>query len=65
VTHLALYPIQPLSDTFIPFIQDQFVQTQRIVRQFPVEYLMVPSLKNPIPTAAKKSTWGQIKTLYR
>jgi hypothetical protein len=65
VTHLALYRIQPTSDIFIPFIQDQFAQVQRPVQQFPIEYLMVPSLKTPISTPTRKESWGRIKTLYR
>jgi hypothetical protein len=65
VTHLAVYRIPPISDYFFPYLQDQFVQAQRLVRQYPVEYLLVPSLKNPIPTGTKKSTWGKLKTMYR
>ena len=65
VTHLALYPIQPNSDVFVPKVQDQFLTVLRPVQQFQTEYLMVPSLKNPPPTEIKKSSWGKLKTLYR
>ena len=65
VTHLALYRIIPYSDVFYPFIQDQFVHAQRPVQQYPFEYLMVPSLKSPIPTDTRKSTWGKLKAIYR
>jgi len=65
VTHLALFRIQPQSDVFFPYIQDQFLQIVRPVRQQPIEYLLVPSLKEPPATPTKKSTWGQVKTLYR
>ena len=63
-THLALYPITPQSELFYPFISDQFVAGPQFVQQLPVEYLMVPSLKQ-IVTDAKHRTWGQLKMLYR
>lgn len=65
VTHLALYPIAPVSERFLPFMQDQFFTGVCDVRQFPDEYLMVPSLKQIIPTDTRSSTWGRLKTIYR
>jgi hypothetical protein len=65
VTHLALYPIQPQSPTFLPFVIDQFLRGQQVVQQLPVEYLMVPSTKAPPVTDTKKSSWGRLKELYR
>lgn len=64
-THLALYPIQPQSPTFPPFIIDQFIRGQQIVMQLPVEFLMVPSTKTLITTDTKSSSWGRLKMLYR
>jgi hypothetical protein len=65
LTHLALYPIVPQSDYFLPFVQDQFFQGVVPVQQRPVEYLLVPSLKQLIPTPTTNPTWGKLKTLYR
>lgn len=65
LTHLALYPMQPTSEWFYPFIQDQFFTGNCQVRQRPTEYLLVPSLKQLIPTSTKSSTWGRVKSIYR
>jgi hypothetical protein len=65
ITHLAVYPIQPDSDHFLPFISDQFWQGPNHAVQFPLEYLFVPSEKTHPPTDTKKSTWGTLKSLYR
>ncbi len=65
VTHLAMYRIHPVSERFLPYIQDQFFNGICDVQQRPVEYLMVPSLKQLIPTPTKARTWGRLKTLYR
>jgi len=65
VTHLAVYPIQPTSDVFYPFVMDQLAAGPRFVQQKPLEYLMVPSLKQEISTPTKTETWGRIKMLYR
>lgn len=65
LTHLALYPIQPQSELFYPFVQDQFFVSPEYVQQHPVEYLLVPSTKQLIITDTKKKSWGQLKTIYR
>lgn len=65
LTHLALYPIEPFSDLFVPFIQDQFFQSTVSVRQTPLEYLLVPSEKIDVATPTRRGTWGKLKTLYR
>lgn len=65
VTHLAVYPIAPVSGNFVPFVTDQFVALQLFVTQMPNEYLFVPSEKTDVPTDVKRSTWGRIKGLYR
>ncbi len=49
VTHLAVYGIHPLSDTFYPFVEDQFDSAQVYVEQrSPKEYLFVPSHKDSV-----------------
>ena len=65
VTHLAVYPIAPVSQTFVPFIRDQFMALQQLVYQYPLEYLFVPSEKTDLPTDTKKDTWGRLKQMYR
>jgi hypothetical protein len=65
VTHYAAYPIAPVSETFVPFIADQFMQQQQLVYQYPFEYLFVPSEKTDLPVDTKKDTWGRLKQLYR
>jgi hypothetical protein len=65
VTHLALYPITPQSDVFGPLIFDQFAAGPHLVQQRQPEYLLVPSLKQEIPTDTKRNTWGRLKLLYR
>jgi hypothetical protein len=65
VTHLALYQINPQSDYFYPFVQDQFLSRPEYVQQHPIEYLLVPSKKTLIVTEPKRTTWGKVKTLYR
>ena len=65
LTHLALYPIRPASERFAASLQDQFITTYELAHQEPVEYLLVPSLKDLIPTSDKRSTWGRIKQIYR
>jgi len=65
LTHLAVYPVTPVSDVFAPFVVDQFGQRQLFLRQFPLEYLFVPSQKTELPTDVKRGTWGKLKTLYR
>ena len=65
VTHLAVYPITPISDHFFPFVFDQFLARPLPLMQFPLEYLFVPSEKVELPTASKRSTWGKVKQLYR
>jgi hypothetical protein len=65
VTHLAVFPINPQSDVFVPFVTDQFIQMPLPVQQLPLEYLFVPSEKTELPTDVKRSTWGKIKSLYR
>jgi hypothetical protein len=64
-THLALYPINPQSEVFYPFLLDQFIGGNFFVQQTPVEYLLVPSTKTEISTPTKKSTWGKLKMLYK
>jgi hypothetical protein len=63
--HLAVYPIQPQSQLFYPFITDQFHSNPTPVEQFAPEWLFVPTLKQLIVTPTKKSTWGALKTHYR
>jgi hypothetical protein len=65
VNHLALYPITPVSELFYPFVQDQFREGPTPVRQTPIEYLLVPSLKREEPTKTQNTTWGKVKVLYR
>ena len=65
VTHYAVYPITPVSETFVPFIRDQFMAVQQLVYQYPLEYLFVPSEKTDLPTDTKKDTWGRLKQMYR
>jgi len=65
ITHLAMYPIAPTSPQFFPYIQDQFFSGLCDVRQEPIEYLLVPSLKQLIPTSTRSSTWGRLKSIYR
>jgi hypothetical protein len=65
VTHLAAYPITPVSENFVPFVVDQFIARQLFVTQMPNEYLFVPSEKVELPTDTKRSTWSKIKSLYR
>jgi len=65
VTHLAMYRIAPYSPRFFPFIQDQFFSGTCDVQQYPIEYLLVPSLKQLIPTNVTPSTWGRVKSIYR
>lgn len=65
VTHYAVYPITPVSETFVPFIRDQFMALQQLVYQYPLEYLFVPSEKTDLPTDTKKDTWGRLKQMYR
>lgn len=65
LTHLAVYRIPPISDTFYPLLSDQFFNGPHLVRQTPPEYLFVPSTKKLIVTDTKKSSWGRLKTLYR
>ena len=65
VTHLAVYPITPISDNFVPYVNDQFLARQLFLKQFPYEYLFVPSEKVELPTDVKRSTWGKVKGLYR
>jgi len=65
VTHYAVYPITPVSETFVPFIRDQFMVLQQLVYQYPLEYLFVPSEKTDLPTVTKKDTWGRLKQMYR
>lgn len=64
-THLALYPIQPSSEFFVPYLTDQFFRGPQDVHQKPTEYLLVPSTKKEIITDTKPSSWGKIKLLYR
>jgi hypothetical protein len=64
-THLAMYRISPTSERFFPFIQDQFFSGTCDVFQQPFEYLLVPTLKQILPTDVKKASWGQLKTIYR
>jgi hypothetical protein len=63
--HFALFRIAPLSDLFIPFVQDQFITATLPVQQTPIEYLLVPSQKIDDPTPTRRSTWGEVKTIYR
>jgi hypothetical protein len=65
VTHLAAYPITPVSGNFVPFVIDQFTQRQLFVTQLQSEFVFVPSEKVELPTDAKRSTWGRLKRLYR
>ena len=65
VTHFAVYPIQPQSDSFTPFLLDQFWHGPTVVKQDPYEYLFVPSEKTDLPTAVKHRTWSRVKQLYR
>ena len=65
VTHFAVYPVKPMSDNFVPFVNDQFIDRQLFLTQFPLEYLFVPSEKVELPTNVKRSTWGKLKSLYR
>ena len=65
VTHLAVYPITPTSDYFVPILTDQFAPHQHIVQQIPLEYLFVPSEKTERPTDVRRNTWGRVKQLYR
>jgi len=65
LTHLAVFPITPYSDYFLPLVSDQFQTHQFPVQQIPLEYLFVPSDKQDLPTDVKKSTWGRMKQLYR
>jgi hypothetical protein len=65
LTHLAVYPVTPQSENFVPFVVDQFTARQLFVTQLPPEFLFVPSEKTDLPTDVKHPTWGKIKTLYR
>lgn len=65
VTHLAAYPIEPVSEVFYPFLLDQFRPMQELVQQTPIEYLFVPSEKVGPPTETRRNTWGMLKALYR
>jgi len=56
LTHLAVYPIQPQSENFVPFVTDQFLARQLFVTQLPPEFLFVPSEKTELPTDVKRST---------
>ncbi len=64
-THYAVYPIAPVSENFGPTIYDQFLVRTQLVKQFPTEYLFVPSDKTDIPTSTQRGTWGSLKLLYR
>ena len=65
VTHFAVYPIQPQSDVFQPFLLDQFFRGPTLVQQLPLEYLFVPSEKTELPVPTQKRTWGRVKGMYR
>jgi len=65
LTHLAVYAIQPASERFAASLQDQFFPNYNLALQDGDEYLMVPSIKELIPTDVKRSTWGRIKQIYR
>jgi len=65
LTHLAVYPVQPHSDNFVPLVLDQFGPHPLFVTQIPPEWLFVPSDKTEIPVDTRKSTWGRVKQLYR
>jgi hypothetical protein len=65
LTHLAAYPVAPQSETFVPYVTDQFIQIPLVLQQMPLEYLFVPSEKTDLPTDTKRSTWSKIKSLYR
>jgi len=65
VTHLAMYRIAPSSERFFPYIQDQFFSGTCDVYQRPIEYLLVPTLKQVVVTDTRKSSWGHVKMLYR
>jgi hypothetical protein len=65
LTHLAVYPIHPISELFYPFITDQFHSAPSPVQQHPEEYLFVPTLKQLIVTPTRKGSWGELKTHYR
>ena len=69
--HFALYGIHPISEVFVPLVQDQFVHLQMPVKQggggrVPLsEYLLVPSVKFEAPTSTKRTSWGKLKIRYR
>ena len=65
LTHLAVYPIYPISDHYQPLVSDQFRMQILPVQQFPEEFLFVPSEKTEVPTDVRKRTWGKVKTIYR
>jgi hypothetical protein len=65
VTHLAAYPIVPVSTVFSPFVLDQFLAGGGQVIQHPVEYLFVPGEKTDNPVDVKRNTWGNLKKLYK
>jgi len=64
VTHYAVYPINPHSDNFVPFVVDQFGPRQLFVTQVPPEYLFVPSTKVDLPTDVRKEHLSRLKQLY-
>jgi hypothetical protein len=65
VTHLAVYPIHPISELFFPLVRDQFTVRPEEVAQLSFEYLFVPSEKTDMPVGVKQDTWGRLKQLYR
>jgi hypothetical protein len=66
VTHLALYRLEiPGFGPRYPYLTDQFVNNwYTSVRQYPDEYLVVPTYKHE-PTSTNKASWGRIKATYQ
>ena len=64
-THLAAYPISTTSESFSPYLSNQFATGGVQVQAGGTEYIFVPSVKVENPTPIRKSTWGNIKLLYR
>jgi hypothetical protein len=64
-THLVLYRVVNPFTIFPVLLWDQFAQRQTFVFQTPDEYLVVPALKEHIPTPTRQSSWGRLKSLYR
>jgi hypothetical protein len=64
-THLAAYPINTTSESFSPFLSNQFTIGGVQVQAGGTEYIFVPSVKIEDPTPTLKSSWGKIKLLYR